>query len=136
MYAVVGKHLLPQRAVDAANAIAERYEDLDLQFVPPEMRNNPSTPPFALINTQTGDLISYFKEDQANVEYILQWLYDHDTQRHGEQALWDKFVADVEAEKKAREKPENDRIEEQVDFVASMQKSNLHKYRHNGVTYG
>lgn len=136
MYAVVGKHLLPQHAVDAAEAVGARYADLDLQYVPEEMRANPTTPPFALINTQTGDLIRYFKEDECNTNFVLRWLYENDTQRHGEKALWDKFVAQVDAEKKEREKKEGDVIEEKAEFLGAVASSPLHTYRHNGVKIG
>lgn len=136
MYAVVGEHLLPQVAIDTAREVSDRYADLDLQFVPESMRTSPNAPPYALINTVSGDLIRYFDESEIHANYVLQWLYDNDSNRVGEKALWDKFVQHVDDEKRARENKKNEAFEERVDFVATMQASPKHIYRHNGLVFG
>ena len=136
MYAVVGNHLLPQVAIDTNEEIRARYGDIELMFVPEEMRSKPDAPPFALINTISGDLIRYFDESEVNANQVLQWIYDNDTQRHGENTLWQKFIEQVDDEKRAREKQQENQLDEKIDFVTTVAKSKKHIFKHDGMTFG
>lgn len=123
-----------------AEEIAYRYPKVRLAQVPMHERSEREEFPFALVasedSEQPGAVLKELRESECNINFVFRWLYEHDTQRHGAQKVYEQYIAEKNRREKERQYGISQRLGEKLDFVNSMQRSPLHMYRHNGRKIG
>lgn len=120
-----------QRIAEVINDWDENYF---LAWVPPELRNNDDTQPFAILERNPqGKLvvIRRLKEDEVN-HNLIAWLWSNDTTRHD--VLY-RLELQEKALKALELKKEMDTREEMAEFAQTVLKSPLHTFKHDGKTY-
>jgi hypothetical protein len=114
--------------------IIQDYDDtLELAWIPPDKRVDPRDPPFAVICRPRNNKPPYivFKSDTCD-ESLLARLFASDNKDGN-------VLRNIEAQEAAREavrlKKLMDEEEFRKDFVASIAKSHLNSYKHNGIDF-
>ena len=127
-------YFVSQEHVRIAQIIQDFDPELFLVFIPPSKRdrNDPDEKPFALAH-MPGDkpayIVSYFDDCD---ERILEFAFMNDTRRHDVLARLEAHDAAVQAVnlKKVMEEEEM-----KQDLVASIVRSPLHTYKHDGKRF-
>jgi hypothetical protein len=84
-----------------------------------------------------GFVIKELSEDMArNTPFLLRWLYENDSTRHGAKTLHDKFLKSQEDAKAAVKKEEREHLMERAEVAHAIASSPLHTYRINGRKLG
>ena len=125
-----------QEITNFARAIAERYPNIRLCGVPAHERTKDELYPFALVDTNTGQVLKELKENELNINIVFRWLYEHDTALHGEKKLYDQYIADKKKKERDQQQVHNDNLSMKTDFINTMAKSVKHYYKHDGRKYG
>lgn len=123
---------------DKVRRVAEVINDYDpklfLAPIPDQIREANPGKSHALIHEQLDGrkyIVKVLAEDEIN-ETLLQWLWLHDNEK-------DNVLSRMEALDAARKaiqlKADMEKREADKDVAASILKSNLHTYRHNGKVY-
>jgi hypothetical protein len=137
MLEFVGSTLVPSEVLDSDICVNEAYPNLRIAYVPAENRSENEPYPFAIVDTLGEFTIKPLTVEQAkNTMWILQWLYDNDSARHGEKELWNKHLAVGERIKEDRKKAHSEKLREKLDVVSSVARSHLHTYKVNGKKIG
>lgn len=118
-----------------AEEIAFRYPEFRLAQVPLNRRDAKEEFPFAIVLERNGEVVKPLRERDMSIAFIFRWLYENDSQIHGARALFDKFQARIEAEKKAQRDAVKEVVHEKLDFINTMARSPLHLYKHDGVKH-
>lgn len=116
--------------------IAEILQDYDptihLAWIPPANRS-PGDMPFAVVKTEENGRRYVICYSDTCDERLLARVWSMDSSKHDIGAMLDANRAAYEA---LQLKKEQDRLDEANEMAASILKSPLHTYRHNGVRFG
>lgn len=127
---LVDGHWVSNEFAQIAEIINDYDEHLELAWISPENRTD-NTPPYAIMETNGEGKISIvftIKENELN-HSVLTRLFAGDTHKND-------VLANIEADEVARKalelKKQLEKAEERRDFIASVAKSPLNSYKHNG----
>jgi uncharacterized protein YggL (DUF469 family) len=114
-----------------AEEINRHYENLNLAFIPSEMRAEHSThKPFALVDQYEQTVIKELTEAEArNLGFLLQWLWENDSKRHSKKELYDRFQKEVASANKDKKDAIKESFHEELDVINTMARSNKHTYK-------
>ena len=107
---------------------------LKVVFVPPELRHNNDNEPFALVHSPFGlppyvvRRLNYNELD----ERLLAWLFQSDNTKHD---VLSKMEADHAAREALKLREQMDEMAEARDVAASIIKSPLNTFKHDGHKY-
>lgn len=114
VYEFVGNTMVPSEVMLNDVEVATRYPGFRVAYMPHSLKAVEQTfygevkKPFAIVNENNGQIVKELTETQAkDLNFLLGWLFNNDTQRHGERALWEQHkqkVLNANAEKKAEAK--------------------------------
>lgn len=126
-----GQHVLSQEHMRIAEDIAHTYDNLRLIWIPPVDRI-PGTDdrPFAIKDINTENIIVRIPE--TAIHLAMDWLYDNDSQRTNTLQAFEDANAKAAAD---RTKEAMERNAPRIDLATSILKSNLHTFKHDGITY-
>lgn len=126
-----GGYLVSERHARIAEIISDYDPTLELAWIPPDKRE-PGDSPFAVIHRVPGqpDYIVCYSDDPD--ERLLARVFKGDNAKHD---VLSEIEAQNAAHKALRMKAEMEELEEANDLAASILRSNLHVYKHNGVKY-
>jgi hypothetical protein len=119
-----------------AQSIAERYPNVRLAQVPASTRDSREEFPFALIDATTKETVKPLREAECNINFIYQWLYEHDTAARGVKAVYEKYLKDKAAIRQAKEYASKQEFHENVEIAHAIAKSPLHTFRHGDRKIG
>lgn len=96
-YEFVGNTMVPSEVLANDVEVNDRYPGFRVAYMPHTLKAAEQAfygkvkKPFAIVMETTGTVVKELTEDEAkNLNFILGWLYHNDTNRHGEQALWEQ----------------------------------------------
>jgi hypothetical protein len=137
-YEFVGTSLIPSEVLDSDICVNEAYPNLRIAYQPTEVRAEHSLDkPFALVDQLGGFVIKELSEEMArNTPFILRWLFENDSNRHGEKDLYKNMLKIQEDKENARKKEERDHLLERAEVAHAIASSPLHTYRINGRKLG
>lgn len=135
-YLLDGGVAMSQDHSHMARAIAERYPNVRLAGVPAHFRTAAEEFPFALVDSHTNQVLKELREKEVTISFIFQWLYEHDTAARGVKEVYEKYLKDKEAKKKAKDDAVKEHMHENLDVVHSIAKSPLHTFRHGNRKIG
>lgn len=137
-YEFVGSTLIPSEVLEADALVNRAYENLRIAYQPAENRAEHSIDkPFALVDQYGGFVIKELSEDMAKQgEFILRWLWENDSSRHGEKSLYDKMIAAQQKKVDDQKKKDLERLAERTEIAHAITSSPLHTYRINGRKVG
>lgn len=138
MFEFVGSTLIPSEVMECDAEVNAAYPNLRIAYQPTENRADHSADkPFALVDQLGGFVIKELSEEMArNKLFLMRWLFENDSNRHGEKSLYDKMLK-VSADKEiARKKEERDHLMERAEVAHAVASSPLHTYRINGRKLG
>jgi hypothetical protein len=117
-----------------ARIIKEYDPTLDLAWIPPQQRNplDPSEKAWAVLCTPVGAPQYIVLTSDTCDERLLARVFRADSSRQNILDSLDAHNAAIEA---VRLRKELDEEEERKEFIATMARSGLHTYRHNGKVY-
>jgi len=119
-----------------AQSIAERYPNVRLAQVPLNVRDKREEFPFALTDALTGAVLKELRENECNIRFVYQWLYEHDTAARGVKAVYDKFQADKAAKAKIKNDAILEKRNENLDIFHTIARSPLHTFKHGDRKVG
>jgi hypothetical protein len=119
-----------------AQSIAERYPNVRLAQVPMSARDAKEEFPFALLDARTGEVVKELRDRECNINFVYQWLYEHDTQARGVKAVYEKYLKDKQAIRNAKEYASKQEFHENVEIAHAIAKSPLHTFRHGDRKIG
>ena len=138
MFEFVGSTLIPSEVMECDAEVNAAYPNLRIAYQPTENRADHSADkPFALVDQLGGFVIKELSEEMArNKLFLMRWLFENDSNRHGEKSLYDKMLK-VSADKEiARKNEERDHLMERAEVAHAVASSPLHTYRINGRKLG
>lgn len=137
-YEFVGTSLIPSEVLDSDICVNQAYPNLRIAYQPAENRAEHSLDkPFALVDQMGGFVIKELSEEMArNTPFLLRWLYENDSTRHGEKKLYDKMIADQAKKVEETKKAEREHLMERAEVAHAIASSPLHTYRINGHKIG
>ena len=127
---LVDGHWVSEQFAQISEIINDYDEHLQLAWIPPEQRND-KTPPFAILETNgEGKVSLVFTIEEADLNHtVLARLFRGDTHKNN-------VLANIEADDMARKalelKQKMEAAEERRDLIATVAKSPLHVFKHNG----
>lgn len=128
---------LSQDMIAIAQELNDKYPNLSLAWIPPTTRLDGESCPFSIIQIDsTGNQIGIIKrlsQFEVHSSFIFNWLWENDSQRMDP---WMKYLNELEVEREAKRKKEQERNYELAEVVNSVAKSNKHTYRINGHKVG
>jgi hypothetical protein len=137
-YEFVGTSLIPSEVLDSDICVNQAYPNLRIAYQPAENRAEHSLDkPFALVDQMGGFIIKELSEDMArNTPFLLRWLYENDSSRHGEKELYNKFLKTQSDKIEATKKADKEKLAERTEIAHAIASSPLHTYRINGRKVG
>lgn len=137
-YEFVGTSLIPSEVLDSDICVNEAYPNLRIAYQPVEVRAEHSLDkPFALVDQLGGFVIKELSEEMArNTPFLLRWLFENDSARHGEKDLYKKFMDAAAKKETDRKKEEREHLMERAEVAHAVASSPLHTYRINGRKLG
>ena len=129
-YIMDGQHVLSQEHQAIAEDIAFKYQNLRLIWIPVAQREPGDTEVFAIVDTNTGQVIKSFNE--ISIRDAMKWLWENDSQRIDTYAKHMKEKEEAAALIRNTVKEQDDA---KLDLAASVLSSKLHTYKHAGKTY-
>lgn len=132
-------YLLSEKHIRIAQLIKEYDPNLELMWIPPEDRssNEPQLDTFCIAyRSHTGDINVVRRLVESEVdERLIAWLWQNDMARQNPKDIIARLDAEVEQEKRDREKRHAEIREEARDKANTILRSPLHTFKHKGVTY-
>lgn len=126
----------------AHQRIAEMINDLDsslsLCWIPPDKRLPSDDKPWALVHTPLGlpeYVVMNLREEDINERLIGYIIHSRSNPSDKQDNPLSRVEAMERAEALAKAKKWEEDMAEAREFSASVLKSGLHRYRHNGVDY-
>lgn len=129
-YEFVGNTMVPSEVMANAEEIAVRYPGFSIAYMPHGLKEMEQLyygkvkKPFAIVNTTTESVVKELTENEAkDLNFILGWLYHNDTQRHGEQALWEQHKQKMLNANADKKKATKDLLAERLEEVKAIYNS-------------
>jgi hypothetical protein len=116
-------------------AIEEYEPNIEVQWIPPEVRRrsgNPGLAAFKIVyhDPNGPDMILFHVKDEEDFdERVLQRIIAND--QRNVNVTWDEYSAWEEAQRRVQEQEILDKLEEAADIAAHVLKSPLNDYRVN-----
>jgi hypothetical protein len=128
--------LLDSNANRIAQAVKEYNEDLELAWIPPEVRGV-ETPPYAIIHRpKVGEEYVVFTIQENEMDSrVLARLYYNDRARQGDNGPLSKLESTEAAQQTLMRKQQKEEMMEAHEVAYSILKSKKNYYKHNGVVY-
>ena len=123
-------HWVNEKFAQIAEIISDYDSHLQLAWIPPEQRTD-KTPPYAVLETNGEgkvNIVFTIKEEDLN-HTVLARLFAGDTHKNDVLGM---IEADERARKALELKEQMEKSEARRDFIATVAKSPLHSFRHNG----
>lgn len=138
---VEGNRFLPQRYINLSLAINAKYSNLEIGMLRSEnhLDEQSAEHPFCLMEVSSdGSVrpIKYLKEREMDEGYLFWWLEENGTINKTPEQHFNDMLEEIKKSEEAKRKAEAEKTAEQADFLATMQASPLHTYRHNGNNIG
>lgn len=132
-------YLLSEKHLRVAERIKEYDPHLELAWIPPDKRSSdePQLDTFCIIDRRDPGnpyVVRRLVEDEVD-ERLIGWLWQNDMARQNPKDVLAKLDAEVEREKRDREKRNAEIREEARDKANTILRSPLHTFKHEGVTY-
>jgi hypothetical protein len=138
MFEFVGSTLIPSEVLECDAQVNAAYPNLRIAYQPTEQRAEHSADkPFALVDQLGGFIIKELSEEMArNTTFLMRWLWENDSTRHGEKSLYNKFIDDKAKAEEKRKKEHREHLMERAEVAHAVASSPLHTYRINGRKLG
>lgn len=127
---------MSQDHIFLAQAINERYPEYSLAQVPLSERSAREEFPFAILVSETKEVVKPLRESEMNINVIFRWLYENDHTIHGVQNLFEKYKAQQAKEQADKKAADRELLHENLDFVHTIANSALHTFRHGQRKFG
>lgn len=129
-YEFVGNTMVPSEVLANDIEVNDRYPGFRVAYMPHSLKAAEQAfygkvkKPFAIVMETTGTVVKELTEDEAkNLNFILGWLYHNDTNRHGEDALWEIHKKKMEAANAEKKKATKDLLAERLEEVKAIYNS-------------
>lgn len=135
-YEFVGNTMVPTEIMLNDAEVALRYPGFRVAYMPKDVKdfdrivnNGVVKKPFAIVTEgPQGQVVKELTETEAkDLNFLLGWLYEHDTQRIGERELWErhkKAMANANADKKQATR---EKLQERLEEAKAVYNSGKYK---------
>lgn len=131
-YEFVGNTMVPTEVMLNDAEVATRYPGFRVAYMPKDVKdfdrivnNGVVKKPFAIVTEgPTGQVVKELTETEAkDLNFLLGWLYEHDTQRVGEKELWERHKQAMRDANKEKKEATRQKMLEELEEAQSVYRS-------------
>lgn len=124
-------HFVSQRVVDEIEAIHNYFDDIEVQWIPPDKRINPTSPAFAITCTPAGGkpyIVFYVKDESEFDGRVFKKILMNDSNKNPHTTL-SELEAHEATQAALISQRYKERMEEAHDIAHHALRSPLHTYK-------